>query len=92
MLLSVSWLLVQTMTVVRCRRGEQVMTRLAGELTDMTDEMVITRQARQLTDDMINIKMLGISVPGVPGDDYPILAEVPETSFRSRFLFLVIPF
>ena len=50
----------------------------------MTDDMV--RQARQLdnfmTDDMMNIKMLGISVPGVPGDDFPILAEVPQTSFR----------
>ena len=34
-------------------------------------------------DDMMNIKMLSISVPGVPGDDYPILATVPQTSFRS---------
>ena len=69
MQLSVAWLLVQTMSVVRCRRGEQVMARQARQVADMTD-------------DMINIKMLGISVPGVPGDDYPILAEVPETSFR----------
>ena len=44
------------------------------------------RQGRQLeeemTDDMMNIKMLSISVPGIPGDDYPILAEIPNTSFR----------
>ena len=48
----------------------------------------MVRQARQLdnfmSDDMMNIKMLGISVPGVPGDDFPILAEVPQTSFRSE--------
>merc|ERR1739847_44950 len=30
---------------------------------------------------MINIKMLSISVPGQPGQDYPILATVPSTSF-----------
>ena len=62
------------------------MVRQARQLDNiMTDDMV--RQARQLdnfmTDDMMNIKMLGISVPGVPGDDFPILAEVPQTSFRS---------
>lgn len=32
-------------------------------------------------DDAMNIKMLGISVPGTPGEDYPILATVPKTSF-----------
>ena len=46
------------------------------------------RQGRQLeeemTSDMINIKMLSISVPGQPGQDYPILATVPSTSFRSQ--------
>ena len=46
------------------------------------------RQGRQLEDemtsDMINIKMLSISVPGQPGQDYPILATVPSTSFRSQ--------
>ena len=36
-----------------------------------------------MTEDMINIKMLNISVPGVPGQDFPILATVPDTSFRS---------
>jgi len=34
-----------------------------------------------ISDDMMNIKMLSISVPGIPGDDYPILATVPQTSF-----------
>ena len=28
-----------------------------------------------------NIAMLEKAVPGVPGQDYPIYAEVPETSF-----------
>ena len=32
-------------------------------------------------DDMMNIKMLGISVPGTPGEDYPIFSSVPSTSF-----------
>merc|ERR1712142_1445320 len=32
-------------------------------------------------DDMMNIKMLGISVPGTPGEDYPIFSSVPQTSF-----------
>ena len=27
------------------------------------------------------LAMLQTSVPGVPGEDYPILAEVPETAF-----------
>jgi len=30
---------------------------------------------------MMNIKMLGISVPGTPGEDYPIFSSVPSTSF-----------
>ena len=46
------------------------------------------RQERQLADqissDEMNIKMLSISVPGQPGQDYPILASVPPTSFRSN--------
>ena len=29
----------------------------------------------------MNLKMLMSSVPGTPGEDYPILAEVPETAF-----------
>ena len=44
------------------------------------------RQERQLESEMsrdqMNIKMLSISVPGQPGQDYPILATVPPTSFR----------
>lgn len=28
-----------------------------------------------------NLAMLEKSVPGVPGEDYPIYAEVPETAF-----------
>ena len=43
------------------------------------------RRSRQLNDgsqdDMMNIKMLGISVPGTPGEDYPIFSAVPQTSF-----------
>ena len=50
--------------------------------------LLALRQGRQLegemTSDMINIKMLSISVPGQPGQDYPILATVPSTSFRSQ--------
>jgi len=29
----------------------------------------------------MGLKMLMTSVPGVPGEDYPILADVPETAF-----------
>merc|ERR1719431_549377 len=43
------------------------------------------RRPRQFNDgsqdDMMNIKMLGISVPGTPGEDYPIFSAVPQTSF-----------
>merc|ERR1719431_1898538 len=43
------------------------------------------RRSRQFNDgsqdDMMNIKMLGISVPGTPGEDYPIFAAVPQTTF-----------
>ena len=46
------------------------------------------RQERQLESEMsrdqMNIKMLSISVPGQPGQDYPILANVPPTSFRLK--------
>ena len=34
-----------------------------------------------MTEDMMNIKMLSMSVPGIPGQDYPILNSIPETSF-----------
>ena len=44
------------------------------------------QQEQEMTDDMMNIKMLSISVPGIPGDDYPILAEIPNTSFRYRII------
>jgi len=40
-----------------------------------------SRQAGGFQDDMMNIKMLGISVPGTPGEDYPIFSSVPRTSF-----------
>ena len=29
----------------------------------------------------MNLKMLMSSVPGTPGEDYPIYSEVPETDF-----------
>ena len=29
----------------------------------------------------MNIKMLMNAVPGTPGEDYPILSEVPDTAF-----------
>ena len=29
----------------------------------------------------MGLKMLMTSVPGVPGEDYPIYAEVPESAF-----------
>ena len=52
------------------------------------DGQVSARQSRQvdidletMTEDMMNIKMLSMSVPGIPGEDYPILNEIPETSF-----------
>merc|ERR1711892_1052375 len=38
------------------------------------------RKPRQF-DDQMNIKMLGISVPGTPGEDYPIFSSVPDTPF-----------
>ena len=50
------------------------------------EDQVMPRRGRQtgvMTEDMVNIKMLNISVPGVPGQDFPILAKVPDTSFRS---------
>ena len=31
-----------------------------------------------------NLKMLMNSVPGTPGEDYPILSEVPETAFSCK--------
>jgi hypothetical protein len=30
------------------------------------------------------LAMLQTSIPGVPGEDYPILAEVPETAFSCQ--------
>ncbi len=30
------------------------------------------------------LSMLQTSIPGVPGEDYPILAEVPETAFSCQ--------
>ena len=37
-----------------------------------------------LSGDELNLKMLSMSVPGVPGEDYPILAEVPQTGFTCQ--------
>ena len=34
--------------------------------------------------DELNLKMLMNSVPGTPGEDYPILSEVPETAFTCK--------
>ena len=34
--------------------------------------------------DELNLKMLMNSVPGTPGEDYPILSEVPETAFSCK--------
>merc|ERR1719370_1632117 len=54
---------------------------LVASVTLTTD----ARRPRQFNDgsqdDMMNIKMLGISVPGTPGEDYPIFSAVPQTSF-----------
>ena len=65
-------LAVSLVAGAEARREEQVMDRVGRQLGSEDD----------IEDDMINIKMLGISVPGVPGQDYPILATVPDTSFR----------
>ena len=50
------------------------------------EDQVMARRGRQqqMTEGEINIKMLGRSAPGSPGQDYPILATVPDTSFRSK--------
>ena len=69
-------LAVSLVAGAEARREEQVMDRLGRQLGSEDD----------IEDDMINIKMLGISVPGVPGQDYPILATVPDTSFRFAML------
>jgi len=69
-------LAVSLVAGAEARREEQVMDRLGRQLGIEDD----------IEDDMINIKMLGISVPGVPGQDYPILATVPDTSFRFAML------
>ena len=34
-----------------------------------------------LSDDERNLKMLRMSVPGIPGQDYPIYSSVPDTGF-----------
>ena len=71
-------LAVSLVAGAEARREEQVMDRLGRQLG--------SGAADDIEDDMINIKMLGISVPGVPGQDYPILATVPDTSFRFAML------
>ena len=39
------------------------------------------RRDSGMTADEINLKMLRGSVPGIPGEDYPIYATVPVTGF-----------
>ena len=36
------------------------------------------------SDEDMNLKMLMASVPGVPGDDYPIFTDIPVTGFECR--------
>eukprot|EP00095_Tigriopus_kingsejongensis_P005295 snap_masked-scaffold758_size101577-processed-gene-0.12 protein:Tk05295 transcript:snap_masked-scaffold758_size101577-processed-gene-0.12-mRNA-1 annotation:"hypothetical protein EAI_12463" len=36
------------------------------------------------TTDEVNLKMLQGSVPGIPGEDYPIYGQVPSTSFECQ--------
>ena len=69
-------LLLASVAGAGARREDQVMPRRG-------------RQAGVMTEDMVNIKMLNISVPGVPGQDFPILATVPDTSFRSSATFSI---
>ena len=64
--------------------GPLLASLLAGAEARREDQVMARRgRQQQMTEDEINIKMLGISVPGNPGQDYPILATVPDTSFRS---------
>jgi hypothetical protein len=43
--------------------------------------LAINSDLDQTTDDSSSINMLTMAIPGTPGQDYPILAEVPETDF-----------
>ena len=64
--------------------GPLLASLVAGAEARREDQVMARRgRQQQMTEDEINIKMLGISVPGSPGQDYPILATVPDTSFRS---------
>lgn len=62
--------------------GPLLASLVAGAEARREDQVMARRgRQQQMTEDEINIKMLGISVPGSPGQDYPILATVPDTSF-----------
>ena len=37
--------------------------------------------ASEMNENNMNLKMLMNAVPGVPGEDYPIYSEVPDTDF-----------
>ena len=45
------------------------------------DLLAINSDRDVASDDSSAISMLAMAVPGTPGQDYPILAEVPETAF-----------
>ena len=45
------------------------------------DLLAINSDASTVSDDASNINMLTMSIPGTPGQDYPILSEVPDSSF-----------
>jgi len=45
------------------------------------DQPAYEGEAADAAGEDMGLKMLMTSVPGVPGEDYPILADVPETAF-----------
>ena len=45
------------------------------------DLLAINSDLDRTTDDSASINILTMAIPGTPGQDYPILAEVPETDF-----------
>ena len=52
-----------------------------------SDNFVIGTVESDMTSDEMNMKMLMTSVPGMPGEDYPILANVlsaGETGFSCQ--------
>jgi hypothetical protein len=55
----------------------------SGQLTSYrdSDEDLLAEASDARNNVMSPIDMLRMAVPGSPGDDYPIMAFVPETSF-----------